>query len=172
DDAGAELHPAGIGGDARQRRDGLEVGERVGEKMLTRPHRAEPHGAGEPDLLDVLAKADGLRLLRAVLDGEAEAELHSGILHTRPDAGSSVSVNCGSAMWAARSWNTTRTRRPIATFASASGVKSGVTRFAMTRSASSGVGWPRCSSSSTSTTAYGVDSRNPGWIAWATISWE
>src|SRR5262245_48076472 len=138
--------------------------------MLARPHRAEPHGAGEPDLLDVLAEADGLRLLLTVLDGEAEAELHSGSLQTRPDAGSSVSVNCGSAIWSARSWNTTRTRRPIATFASASGVKSGDTKFATTRSASSGVGWPRCSSSSIRTTAYGVISLNPGWIAWATIS--
>src|SRR5262245_42127773 len=103
DDAGAKLHAAGLGGDAGQSRDRLEVGERVGEIMLARPHRAEPHGAGEPDLLDVLAEADGLRLLMTVLAGAAEAELHSGSLQTRPDAGSSVSVNCGSAIWSARS---------------------------------------------------------------------
>jgi len=46
----------------------------------------------------VLAKANGLRLLRQMLDGEAEAEFHSGSLQTRPTGGSSVSVNCGSAM--------------------------------------------------------------------------
>src|SRR5882724_469077 len=150
---GAQDHAASVGGEAREGRDRLEIGERIGQVVLARPHRAEADGARESDLLDVLAEADGLRLLREVLHGEAEAEPHSGSLHTRPATGSSVSVNWGRAMWSARSWKTTRTRLPIATFASGSAVKSARTRLAMIRSASSGVGWPRCSSSSTSTTA-------------------
>jgi len=72
--------------------------------------------------------------------------------HTRPTGGSPPSVNCGRAKWSARSWKTTFTRAPIATRASASGDRSSFTRLAMMRSASSGVGRPRCSSSSTSTT--------------------
>src|SRR6266545_2196742 len=153
ENAGAECHAPGVGGEAREGRDRLEVRERIGEIVLARPDRAEPDCARKPDLLDVLAEAGRLRLLGEMLNGEAEAELHSGSLHTRPAAGSSVSVNWGSAMWSARSWKTTRTRLPIATSASDSAVKSTFTRLAIIRSASSGVGWPRCSSSSTSTTA-------------------
>jgi hypothetical protein len=62
------------------------------------------------------------------------------------------------------------TRLPMATFFSSSMPPSGVTRLATIRSASSGVGAPRCSSSSTSTTAYGATSLKPGWMAWTTIS--
>ena len=98
EDARAEDHAARVGGEPREGRDRLEIRERIGQIMLARPHRAEAHGAREPDLLDVLAEADGLRLLRQVLDGEPQAESHSGSLQTRPTAGSSVSVNCGSAM--------------------------------------------------------------------------
>src|SRR5439155_172677 len=94
----------------------------------------EPHGAREPHLLDVLAEPGGLWIVRQMLDREPDAELHSGSLHTRAGAGSSASVNWGSAMWSARSWKMTRTRRPIATFASASGVRSGFTRVPMIRS--------------------------------------
>src|SRR5207249_8725176 len=110
----------------------LEVGERVGEIVLARPDGGEPHGAREPHLLDVLAEPGGLWIVRQMLDREPDAELHSGSLHTRAGAGSSASVNWGSAMWSARSWKMTRTRRPIATFASASGVRSGFTRLPMT----------------------------------------
>src|SRR5262249_28630946 len=112
-DAGAADHAARRGGDPREGGNRLEVREWIGQVVLTRPHRAEAHGARQPHLLDVLTEANGLRLLRQVLDGEAEAELHSGSLQTRPTGGSSVSVNWGSAMWSARSWKTTRTRRPI-----------------------------------------------------------
>src|SRR5215510_1046365 len=92
-DAGAEDHAARLGGDPRQRRDRLEVRERIGQVVLARPYRAEAHGTREAYLLDVLAEANGLRLLRQVLDGEAEAELHSGSLQTRPAGGSSVTMN-------------------------------------------------------------------------------
>src|SRR5262249_48272232 len=112
-DAGAEDHAARLGGDTREGGNGLKVREWIGQVVLARPHRAEAPRAREPHLLDVLAEANGLRLLRQMLDGEAEAELHSGSLQTRPAGGSSVKVNWGSAMWSARSWKTTRTRRPI-----------------------------------------------------------
>src|SRR5204862_1657467 len=150
--ARAERHAGGVGRDAPERRDRLEVGERGGEIVLARPHGGEAQRARQPDLLDVLLEPCRLRLVRKVLDREPEAELH-GSRHTRPGGGSSVKANCGSAMWSARSWKTTRTRVPIATLSSASGLRSGVTRLAMIRSASSGVGIPRCSSSSTRTTA-------------------
>ena len=98
EDTRAEDQAARVRGEPRQGRDRLEVRERIGQIMLARPHRAEAHGAREPDLLDVLAEADGLRLLRQVLNGEPQAESHSGSLQTRPAAGSSVSVNWGRAM--------------------------------------------------------------------------
>src|SRR2546427_9334808 len=72
-----ERHAGGLGGDAGERRDRLEVGERVGEIVLARPDRGEPHGTREPDLLDVLLEAGRLRVLRQVLDREPDAELHS-----------------------------------------------------------------------------------------------
>ena len=98
EDAGAEDHAAGVGGQTREGGDRLEVRERIGQIVLARPDRAEADGAREPHLLDVLAETNGLRLLRQVLDGEAEAELHSGSLQTRPTGGSSVNVNWGKAM--------------------------------------------------------------------------
>src|SRR5207249_10970436 len=94
-----ERHALGVRGDAGESRDRLEVGERVGEIVLARPDGGEPHGAREPHLLDVLAEPGGLWIVRQMLDREPDAELHSGSLHTRAGAGSSASVNWGSAMW-------------------------------------------------------------------------
>ena len=92
------VHAARVGGEAGEGRDRLEVRERIGQVVLARPDRAEADGTREPHLLDVLAKANGLRLLRPMLDGEAQAEPHSGSLQTRPAGGSSVRLNCGRAM--------------------------------------------------------------------------
>src|SRR5262249_59750827 len=95
DDAGAERHAAGLRGHTRQSRDRLEIGERVREIVLARPYRAESPGAGEPDPLHRLTATDGLRLLRTVLNGGDQAEIHSGIFQTRPDGGTSAEVNVG-----------------------------------------------------------------------------
>src|SRR4030095_5640090 len=60
-----------------ERRQGLEVRERIGEIVLARPDGRKADSAGQPHLLHVLGEAGGLRVFRAVLDGEREAESHT-----------------------------------------------------------------------------------------------
>jgi hypothetical protein len=74
--AGAEHHALGLGRHACQRRQRLEVRERLGEIVLARPDGRKSDSASQAHLLDVLGEARGLRVLRAVLDREREAESH------------------------------------------------------------------------------------------------
>src|SRR5262245_24954608 len=92
------------------------------------------------------------------LDGVRVGHLNC---HTGPCGGSWDSLKSGKLNSGDTSRNVTSTRLPIATFSSFSAVKSLATKFEIRRKPSSAVGWPRCSSSSTSTTGYGAQSRNP-----------
>src|SRR5215831_19291698 len=66
----------------------------------------------------------------------SETGSQEGNCHTGPCGGSLDSLNCGKVKSSEMSWNTTCTRLPMATFASASGLNWSSTRLAIMRTPS------------------------------------
>ena len=77
-DAGADGHALGLGGDPAQHGKRLEVRERMREVVLAREDQIEADRTGHAHLLEVLAEALGLGVAGRMLDGEAEPELDHG----------------------------------------------------------------------------------------------
>ena len=97
--AGAEHHALGLGRHACQRRQRLEVRERLGEIVLARPDGRKSDSASQAHLLDVLGEARGLRVLRAVLDREREAESHGWAEFTRPSPCRQAAAGPAASRW-------------------------------------------------------------------------
>src|SRR5262249_36864613 len=127
----------------KDRRDPAAVIQLTGGRAKT--PSADHRGKGE-DALRRHSRGRGNRT------ATLQPGFYEGNCHTGPCGGSLDSLNCGRVKSSDRSWNTTWTRLPMATFVSASGCKLSSTRLAISRMPSWAVGTPRCSSSSTMTT--------------------
>jgi hypothetical protein len=89
-----------------------------------------PEGRGHVKLCPLRRRSRGEREGNTTLSRTGSYE---GNCHTGPCGGSLDSLNCGKVKSSAMSWNTTCTRLPMATFASASGWNWSSTRLAIRR---------------------------------------
>jgi hypothetical protein len=89
---GAERHPLRLGRHARQRRQRLEVRERLRQIVLTRPHRRQPHRPRQPHLLDMRREPHRLRLLHSMLHRQRHLYLHPAVSGFRRPLGALKTV--------------------------------------------------------------------------------